>query len=284
MWDRQEETELYALIDTCAQGGNYIHFETAQILSDTEAIAVKALDKPMKINGFNGKAAPDITHTISTPLRVGRHWQPSCTFYVTDLGRNDLILGIDWMAKHGCVPNPITRELIFVGDHCKHEGAPPIVPWPDLYLEKEECAPNPDPNPGGAQKKKRKNPLRRLRNLKKQEQKRIQNGGSIRCCLPEVVDEDEAAEYYANWEYIEELGMKDSSIPEIALIGAYATRALSNRGCSIMAVSMRDIIAQRKKQDSEPDQAAIGSLLRRSLIQSIISSILVSVSTCIGHH
>lgn len=91
----KSEIELYTLVDTCAQGGNYIHFETAQILSDAEAIAVRTLDKPMKINGFNGKAAPDITHTVSAPLRVGRHWQPSCTFYVTDLGQNDLILGID---------------------------------------------------------------------------------------------------------------------------------------------------------------------------------------------
>jgi hypothetical protein len=125
--------ELYTLVDTCAQGGNYIHFETTQILSNAEAIAVRTLDKPMKINGFNGKAAPDITHTISVSLR---------TFYVTNLGRNDLILGIDWIAEHGYVPNPITRELIFVGDHYNHEGAPPIVPWPPLYLEREEPSPS----------------------------------------------------------------------------------------------------------------------------------------------
>ena len=91
----KSETELYTLVDTCAQGGNYIHFETAQILSDAEAIAVRTLDKPMKINGFNGKAALDITYAISVPLRVRRHWQLSCTFYVTDLGQNDLILDID---------------------------------------------------------------------------------------------------------------------------------------------------------------------------------------------
>jgi hypothetical protein len=69
----KSETKLYALVDTCAQGGNYIHFETAQILSDAKAIVVKTLDKPIKINGFNGKAALDITYTISVLLRVRRH-------------------------------------------------------------------------------------------------------------------------------------------------------------------------------------------------------------------
>ena len=82
----KSETELYTLIDTCAQGGNYIHSETAQILADAEAMAVRTLDKPMKINGFNSKAALDITHTISVLLRVGRHQQPCCTFYIIDLG------------------------------------------------------------------------------------------------------------------------------------------------------------------------------------------------------
>jgi hypothetical protein len=65
--------ELYALVDTCAQEGNYIHFETAQVLSNIDATIVRALDKLMKINGFNGKAALNIKYTILVPLCIGRH-------------------------------------------------------------------------------------------------------------------------------------------------------------------------------------------------------------------
>jgi hypothetical protein len=51
--------------------------------------------------------------------------------------------------------------------------------------------------------------------------------------------------------------MEDSNVLEIALIGAYATRALANRGCSIIAISMRDIMTQREKQDLELDPKSI---------------------------
>jgi hypothetical protein len=69
----KSKTELYTLINTCVQGGNYIYFKTTQILSNAKAIAIRALDKLIKINRFNSKAALDITYTISVLLHVRRY-------------------------------------------------------------------------------------------------------------------------------------------------------------------------------------------------------------------
>ena len=32
------------------------------------------------------------------------------------------------MTEHGCIPNPVTRDLLFLGGHCQHSGAPPVIP------------------------------------------------------------------------------------------------------------------------------------------------------------
>ena len=32
------------------------------------------------------------------------------------------------MKTYSYIPNPIIEELQFIGEHCDHEGAPPIIP------------------------------------------------------------------------------------------------------------------------------------------------------------
>jgi hypothetical protein len=59
--------------------------------------------------------------------------------------------------------------------------------------------------------------------LRKQEQGRINSSStplrrSVRCTLPEIVDEDEAQEYYESWEPVQ------AKQAQIAFIGAYAIK------------------------------------------------------------
>ena len=41
-----------------------------------------------------------------------------------NLSRYDIILGIDWIEEHSYVPNPITRDVIFLKGHYTYKGAP----------------------------------------------------------------------------------------------------------------------------------------------------------------
>ena len=124
------QSPLTTLIDTCAKGGNFIHYQTAQILCNIVAnkLSLTKLWKPIHIQGFNGRKAPNITHKLITPLKVGRYSELGCEFLVTDLGGNDLIIGNKWLKRHGAVLVPMENEIWFTGGHCEHDGAPPVIP------------------------------------------------------------------------------------------------------------------------------------------------------------
>lgn len=115
-------------IDTCAEGGNYISYQLANALNELGGVTITALQGPMQTNSFFGTSAPPITHILRTELSVGRHWQPSCDFYIHELGHADLFLGIHWLKQHGCVLDTTTRNILFHGNYCKHEGAPSAIP------------------------------------------------------------------------------------------------------------------------------------------------------------
>jgi hypothetical protein len=64
--------------------------------------------------------------------------------------------------------------------------------------------------------------------------------------LPEIVDEDEAQEYYESWEPVQ------AKLAQIALIGAYVMkRYLQNPDNMIIAILMEDIMAQHDKDNAE---------------------------------
>jgi hypothetical protein len=206
----KNQTLLQTLIDTCAAGGNFINESTAQLICRIENITPCRLKTPLAIKAFNDVSAPQITHTISIPLWVGRHYEDCCVFNITNLGRRDMILGIDWMEEHGCVPNPITRDVIFLGGHCTHKGAPEPIPF-----EEDPALETKAETKRRKQRQKKKSKSQRLR-LK--EANRLSNAPtplrrSIRCTLPREVDEDEAAEYYdvgitATFPYYEQFSLK----------------------------------------------------------------------------
>jgi hypothetical protein len=144
---------------------------------------------------------------------------------VTNLGHNDLIIRNKWIKEHGAVPVPTTQEVWFIRGHCRHPGAAEIIPWPKEPLQDSESLDSDNDTlvtSGEAelpseieyiddiiqflkQKKKRiRKHKRRLtpnQKLQKQESERIQNANtpfqrSTRCALPDVVDEEEAEQYY----------------------------------------------------------------------------------------
>jgi len=283
-----KDTLLTALIDTCAMGGNFIHFQTAQILCKTNGISLRTLRNPIQVQGFNGQSAPAITHKLTASLQIGRHSQPTCDFLVTDLGRNDLIIGNKWLKEHGAIPVPITQEIWFIGGHCRHSGAPPIIPLPNepqsqegakapidakapleaigAYVQEGTEAPL-DANGAPFMKKRQRQYKPKLtpnQKLRRQEVDRIANAPtllrrSIRCTLPTVVEEDEAAEYYESWEPV-------NKPIQIALIGAYAmSRQIRRPENQIMAISMEDIMAQHDKDSIEEQdpKALLPEELRR---------------------
>lgn len=120
-----------SLIDSCAEGGNYISPDLADTLNELGGVVITILDSPKRIEDFHGGYAPPIERILRTQLIVGRHSQRFCDFYITDLGHNDLIIGIQWLEDHGCVLNPVDRQLWFLGGHCQHEGAPIRIPLLD---------------------------------------------------------------------------------------------------------------------------------------------------------
>ena len=229
----KNQTPLRTLIDTCAAGGNFINEATAQLICRIENIMPRRLKTPLAIKAFNDVSAPQITHAISVPLWVGRHYEDHCILNITNLGRRDMILGIDWMEEHGCVPNPITRDVIFLGGHCTHKGAPIPIPF--------------DEEPALEKKKRKRKTMSKSQKLRLKEDERLANATtpfhrSTRCALPKEVDEDEAAEYYESWE----------PAVEISCIGACAmANLISQPEAVIAAISMKDIVDQHKKEETE---------------------------------
>ena len=134
-------------MDTCAKGGNFIHYKTARRICEAENLKLKTLRKAIQIEGFNGQKAPAITHKLSVSLQIGKHHQPECNFLVTDLGKNDMIIGNKWMTDHGAIPVPTLQDVWFIGGHCRHEGAPPplapprklsILPRPQHHVKETD--------------------------------------------------------------------------------------------------------------------------------------------------
>ena len=124
----RNRTILRTLIDTCASGSNFIDKTTAQALCQQEGIRPWKLPNPIALKAFNDADAPAITCSITLPLQVGHHKEDSCELLITNLGHNQMILGIGWMKKHGCVPDPTTGKLIFLAGYCTHPGAPQLSP------------------------------------------------------------------------------------------------------------------------------------------------------------
>ena len=120
----KSQIKAIALIDTGATGGNFINAVDAQRICEIENISPVELLKPRPIQGFDGTAAPPITHAIYPRLQVNNHVEDLCPLFITRLGTHSLILGKAWMKQHGVVLDMISDNILFTSGHCQHIGAP----------------------------------------------------------------------------------------------------------------------------------------------------------------
>jgi hypothetical protein len=153
-----------------------------------------------------------------------------------------------------CIPNPVTREVLFLGGFCTHKGAAEVVLFVDLtekisqteVLEISKSSTVLDQSKSPKKKRKNHRGLTKAQQHQRDEKNRKAAGTpfhrSIRCTLPTVVDEDEAREYYESWE----------SIEQVACISAISTSSLiSQPEVQIAAISMKDIMDQHTKEGSD---------------------------------
>jgi len=242
------KTPFQTLIDTCAAGGNYINESTAQKICKLENITPFELQSPLLLSAFNGVKAHTVTHALTISMQLGRHYEDNCTFNITNLGKKDLIIGIEWMEQHGCIPNPVTREVLFLGGFCTHRGAPKVIPFEELVQERgiQEKTSNYLPEQSSPTKRRNHRGLSKAQQRRRDKKKRITTGTpfqrSIRCTLPAMVDEDEAREYYESWEPIEQVACI-SAISASTLIGQPEVQ--------IAAISMKDIMDQHTKEKTD---------------------------------
>jgi hypothetical protein len=133
----KSKVKAQALIDTGATGGNFINAVDAERICEIEGISPVELLKPRPIQGFDGAAAPPITHAIYPCLQVQDHIEYQCPLFITTLGKHSLILGKAWMKQHGVVLDMINDAIWFTGGHCTHKGAPDQT----LEAQKQEQKP-----------------------------------------------------------------------------------------------------------------------------------------------
>ena len=91
------KTPFQTLINICANSSNYINKSTAQKLYKLENITPFELKTPLLLSAFNGTRAPAVTHTLTVSMQLGRHYEDNYTFKITNLGKKDLIIRIEWM-------------------------------------------------------------------------------------------------------------------------------------------------------------------------------------------
>ena len=91
----QIDVETKALIDS---GANklFIHEE----LVDKYKILVLPLDEPISVKNVNGteNKRGEVTHFTWIPMRIG-DYEEQHRFYVSNLGKDHLILGLPWLEK-----------------------------------------------------------------------------------------------------------------------------------------------------------------------------------------
>ena len=90
----RNRTILRTLIDTCASSSNFIDKTTAQALYQQEGIQPWKLLNPIALKAFNNADALAITCSITLLLQVGYYKEDSYELLITNLGHNQIILGI----------------------------------------------------------------------------------------------------------------------------------------------------------------------------------------------
>ena len=62
---------------------------------------------------------------MAQPIVLEGHYAPLTSFYVTELGRLDVIIGRAWLKQHGVYVDTVADRVLFRKNHCVHPRFPP---------------------------------------------------------------------------------------------------------------------------------------------------------------
>ena len=148
------------LVDTCATGYSFIDEKFAKIVCQTLEIELQRPMKPKPIQRFDGRAAQPVTHAIYPTLSIESHIESLAPLLITKLGYHLIILGYQWMKKHGVLLHMINDCISFFPKYYSHPGVPlvsiPIMPIAETELismaTQQDVLPNPILKKGSAEK------------------------------------------------------------------------------------------------------------------------------------
>lgn len=104
---------MKALIDTGAKGYLYLHSSIAHKLSAQSGMPVAALAEPILLQGYQGGTPQRLTSFCSPSLTIGSLCDSAAPTILTELGKHDMLIGHDFLARHRAVLNVALSTVSF---------------------------------------------------------------------------------------------------------------------------------------------------------------------------
>jgi len=114
--DASTPIKTKAMLDSGATGKGFVDESFAQ----TNKLTLYKLRNRRRLNVVDGRpsSAGDITHVAKLNMEISGH-KEKLLFYVTRLGKYDIILGKPWLADHNPIVNWSTNMVTFNSNHCR---------------------------------------------------------------------------------------------------------------------------------------------------------------------
>jgi len=105
-----------SMLDSGATGKGFID----EAFAHTHQLTLYQLRNSRRLNVVDGRpsSAGDITHVAKLNMEIKGH-KEKMLFYVTKLGKYDIILGKPWLADHNPYVNWSDNIVTFRSDHCR---------------------------------------------------------------------------------------------------------------------------------------------------------------------
>ncbi|KAM4064125.1 hypothetical protein HRG_007147 [Hirsutella rhossiliensis] len=104
------------MLDSGATGKGFID----ESFAHTNKLTLYELRNRRRLNVVDGRpsSAGDITHVVKLNMDIKGH-KEKMLFYVTKLGKYNVILGKPWLTDHNPIVNWSTNVVTFNSDHCR---------------------------------------------------------------------------------------------------------------------------------------------------------------------
>lgn len=104
------------MLDSGATGKGFID----ETFAHTNKLTFYKLRNRRRLNVVDGRpsSAGDITHIVKLHMNIKGH-KENMLFYVTKLGKYDIILGKPWLTDHNPNVDWATNTITFRSEHCR---------------------------------------------------------------------------------------------------------------------------------------------------------------------